>query len=123
MVRAVMAGIRSPSQGDEVAADLRGMSLAAAAGWSPRSLEEVLCRSCTPGGHGCCATADAGRIGQSHEACQLLGSAAAPAASAPPAATATTKPGKSTSNKAKADTASVATQRSRWTRLSELLAK
>jgi hypothetical protein len=99
------------------------MSLAAAAGWSPRSLEEVLCRSCTPGGHGCCATADAGRVSQSHEACQLLGSAAAPAAPAPPAAAATTKPVKTSSNKAKAGTASVATQSSRWTHLSELLAK
>jgi hypothetical protein len=114
IVRAVMAGVRSPSQGDEVAADLRGMSLAAAAGWSPRSLEEVLCRSCTPGGHGCCATADAGRIGQSHEACELLPKAGEASASESPA---------SKTGASKASPSKAAPQNPRWARMVELLAK
>ena len=109
MVRAVIAGIRSPSQGDEVAADLRGMSLAAAAGWSPRSLEEVLSRSCTAGVHGCCTTADADRVGQSHEAFELLTKAGDGSASESPAP--------------KAGASKAAPQNPRWARMVELLAK
>jgi hypothetical protein len=109
-----VAGVRSPSAGDEVAADLRGMSLAAAAGWSPRSLEEVLSRSCTPGSHGCCAMADADRVEQSHEACELLpkaGEGTASAASAPKAAASKASPSKP------------APHNPRWARMVELLAK
>ena len=119
MVRAVVDGIRSPSQGDEVAADLRGMSLAAAAGWSPRSLEEVLCRSCTPGSHGCCALADADRVEQSHEACELLPKAGEGAASA---ASATSKPSPKP-GKAKVAASGGAAESPRWERLRQLLSK
>ena len=114
MVSAVVAGVRSPSAGDEVAADLRGMSLAAAAGWSPRSLEEVLSRSCTAGSHGCCALADVDRVGQSHEACELLRKSGEGSASESPAP----KTGAS-----KASPSKPAPQNPRWARMVELLAK
>jgi hypothetical protein len=119
MVSAVVAGVRSPSAGDEVAADLRGMSLAAAAGWSPRSLEEVLSRSCTAGSHGCCALADVDRVEQSHEACELLPKAGEGAASA---ASATSNPSPK-AGKAKAASSGGAAESPRWERLRQLLSK